>query len=242
MPDWGVIGQHIQVYTLDDMAELAARLGSPVVYDRRGDVLWIDTWRDGMWGLTTGGSGLGNAVELIVGSPGPGPYSVRLTAGSTVGRSATVFRNQAVGFESVMGLEAWIWLAGNNQYVTLQLTRAYPPLYVSGRIRIDPVNDVMAYYNAAGGYTDFAADMGWDPAPPGGRVLKLVVDFQTRTYERVLLDGVTYLLSGIGLRVEAYAGTPVTQVNLTNVSNVAVNGAVLLGTMILTQNEPVSQT
>jgi hypothetical protein len=43
-PDWGEYAPQEQVSKTLDLAELAARLGSPVVYDRNGTVLFMDTF------------------------------------------------------------------------------------------------------------------------------------------------------------------------------------------------------
>lgn len=53
--DSNVLG-YGNVYRLDDLGELAARLGSPVKYHRLGDVIYIDDFEWGLNGWTTTGT------------------------------------------------------------------------------------------------------------------------------------------------------------------------------------------
>ena len=47
-PDYGLTIAQDTVYAVHDLAELAARLGSSVTYDRRGNVVMLETWRSGL--------------------------------------------------------------------------------------------------------------------------------------------------------------------------------------------------
>ena len=63
-PDYGRLSAQATVFPVTDLGELAARLGSIVSHDRRGDVIWLDGFEDGLdkWQPTTSGSGA--AVDL----------------------------------------------------------------------------------------------------------------------------------------------------------------------------------
>ncbi|GAH91125.1 unnamed protein product, partial [marine sediment metagenome] len=45
-PDWGTVGPVSMVHTLEDAGELAARLGSIDIFDRRGNIIWVDSFGD----------------------------------------------------------------------------------------------------------------------------------------------------------------------------------------------------
>lgn len=58
MPDWGEYSPQEVVSKLLDNAELAARLGSPVLFDRRGTVIFMDDFNCGVnhWDTVTKGN------------------------------------------------------------------------------------------------------------------------------------------------------------------------------------------
>jgi len=47
-PDWGVTAGARTVYQMTDLGELAVRLGSIVTHDRRGDVIFLEDFEEGM--------------------------------------------------------------------------------------------------------------------------------------------------------------------------------------------------
>lgn len=104
-PDWGLWGTRQAAYGMDDQGELAARLGSPMVWDRRGDVLSITDWRHGLgeWEATAVGGGGG--ITLEVGHSRTGPYSIGLTAGNTAFTPSYLQLNIPYPVSAGLGLE-----------------------------------------------------------------------------------------------------------------------------------------
>jgi len=58
-PDWGVTASKKTIYSLHDMGELAVRLGSIVSFDRRGDVIFSDSFQNGLGKVYASGVGAG---------------------------------------------------------------------------------------------------------------------------------------------------------------------------------------
>jgi len=82
-PIWQKAQAKHAVHEWSDLDELAARLGSPMSFDRRGDVIFIDTFKDGLsrWDTFEGGDGA--AVDLSAATARSGQFSARIVAGST---------------------------------------------------------------------------------------------------------------------------------------------------------------
>ena len=53
--DFGASSGQNSTYGLTDLGELAVRLGSPVSFDRRGDVVMMETFEDGLDAWVTDG-------------------------------------------------------------------------------------------------------------------------------------------------------------------------------------------
>ncbi|GAI90305.1 unnamed protein product, partial [marine sediment metagenome] len=79
-PDWGLVGPKDTVYGLDDLGEHAVRLGTPHLWDRRGDVIWMSDFREGLGDVGTFvGPGAGGSVVLHTEYARQGAYCVQLT-------------------------------------------------------------------------------------------------------------------------------------------------------------------
>ena len=79
------------------LAELAARLGSPTTYERRGALIFADIFDSGLSKWNTDTSGAGASVALTALYASVGKYSAMLTAGSTLQKTAT-----AIGVTTIM--------------------------------------------------------------------------------------------------------------------------------------------
>ena len=72
-------------------AELAARLGSPVRHDRRGQLIYANSFDNGLGNIQSSVYGTGAEVALAPDNTEIGGYSLRLTAGSSSGGMARVW-------------------------------------------------------------------------------------------------------------------------------------------------------
>jgi len=105
-PDWGLKGPKSTVYGLDDMAELAVRLGSPVSYDRRGDVMFHEDFSQGLaaWTWNCTGDGCGRALDCM--SAVAAPYGIKLTTGPDDGDDSWILHSMYLPQLGLIGLEA----------------------------------------------------------------------------------------------------------------------------------------
>jgi len=88
------------------LSELAVRLGSPVTFDRRGQVSWIEEWEDGLghWVPDVSGAGARAVVSSDVALTGAA--SLKLVAGSNVNHYASVTRPMAIPkISNTIGIE-----------------------------------------------------------------------------------------------------------------------------------------
>lgn len=104
-PDWGLWGPVQASYALDDMGELAARMGSPMLWDRRGDVLSITDWRNGLGEWEAPAVGGGGGITLETEHSRKGAYAINLTAGNTALDPAYLQLNLPYAVAAGIGLE-----------------------------------------------------------------------------------------------------------------------------------------
>ena len=81
-PDYGASSARYTIFPVTDLGELAVRLGSPVAYDRQGNVIYTESFENGLAGWDTDTSGAGASVDVSFGRGVHGAWAGRLVAGS----------------------------------------------------------------------------------------------------------------------------------------------------------------
>lgn len=237
-PDWGVTAGAVTTYQLSDMAELAARLGSPVTWDRRGEVIW---WDDFEWGLTkwTGViGGLNGSIALSTVRARNGRRSCALSAGADAGRFAEIYHYNAKGVNSRVGVEVWF-----SQGAAIEVFRVEETVYdgvnsTTFGVQWENAGNRLLYLNAAGAYTEFASAVDLMVQTTLFHSLKVVGDAATDLYVRCILDDREYSLAGIGGWVSGSGERPAISLVLVAFGSPGQNDTVFVDDVILTQNEP----
>jgi len=237
-PDYGIYTAKKTVYSLQDMAELAARLGSIVTFDRRGDVIWLDDFEDNInkWGQEP--SGVGAAIALSTDAARNGGYSCKLTTGNVAGEYARIIHSGPYPILSKIGFEISFTLDTNTMRFRIGLS-LYDGTYHSR---------ASVQYNMPFARVEYVDENGvWqvlDTITPlrSGHTLfhtiKLVVDFVNYKYERLLLDSLSYDLTPYSLYRIGDTSSPVLLVDAIHYTNVDANISNYVDDAIITQNEP----
>ncbi len=238
-PDYGVTAGQITTYQLKDLAELAARLGSIDTHDRRGDVVLLDSFEDGIprWDGSTA-SGVTAVVAPSMRYARHGRYSLRLVTGTAAPTLAQARCPWAAPAISPLGLElAWIVpTAPGTLTVELYLydgTTLFTPAW-----QYLIATTAFQFRNNAGVMTTLdTVNLNFNP--PLFHVVKMVCDFTTSRYSRIILNNRTYTAGLTALPSQADATTPRLEIRLSH--DRAGVGALetFIDDVILTQNEPV---
>jgi len=238
LPDWGLVGPRQQTYGLDDVGEAAVRLGSPISYDRRGDVICYDDWDNGLNHVQPLTVGLGASVDLTPDYAIHGPFCVRLTAGSTLTRAALVQCYVPLRYDSVLGLETWFTVEPNLDELHFYLIRDIGGTRYVAEIRLSIPLGTLAYMDALGNYITIIGGLVFDNELYHYHVLKLVGDFTTHEYVRVQLDGVTHLLLTLPMFTGGGHMDARLLYGMTIYGLPATNAVSKIGLFVVTQNEP----
>lgn len=237
-PDWGALSAQATAFPVTDLGELAVRLGSIDSFDRRGDVLLLDDFEDGVdkWEAVLGGSG--DSVTLSFARARNGRYSVLLTAAAAASPSARILRQLPYPVLSRFGLE----VSFNFDAAVARLTFLFQLEDGTDRsvfaVRWEDADGELQYQDSSGSYVAFAT--GVDPQVPETlfHTLKLVVDGVNGNYVRVLYDDREYDLAGIAGAVSASAVSPRLTLMITLTGTDGQSQTVYVDDVITTQNEP----
>lgn len=243
-PDW------TRVTTLQDirdvfgnipevsMGELAARLGSITIFERRGEVLFMDTFEDSTLKWEKGGVGKETIVRSNV-TAKSGNYSLKLLTEAGYGASASIKRYRPLpatkrfGYEYSFALGSGIWHV-YNVVVIYTADKAYV-----ATLRYDPESNDLVI-DAGGGVGDVIIDSDLDLKESDFifHTWKIVFDFETGKYVRVFCNSKEYAVSAYEL-VTSTAGPFTPQMYVyTEVFTLDESVYIYVDDIILTQNEP----
>ena len=240
LPDWGLRGPKSTTYGLDDLGEAVARLGSPVVWDRRGDVVAIESFEGSGGSYDTHAWGVGAAVHRTCAGAHTGAYGYALTAGSNGLCAASVFILSPALVLGPCGLEIWFGLNPNTEYIAIDFVYYTGTEVIDALLRYSHALSTVSVYAEGPVWHEFAAGITLPNWGVPKHVIKLVANFDTRRYVRAIVNEVTYDLHTIPMYV---AGDPTDSQVIGNVIHGAVpltNPEIIVDDLILTQNEPVS--
>ncbi len=237
-PDWRRGQGSLITFLVTDLGELAARLGSIDTYDKRGDVLWMETFEAGLghWELSPAGTGsrIGTSAQFARN----GTHSCFIIPGSDAGLLATITRHTAFTSLSPWGIEFHFMLRANITLVSLRFTIRDGATLFDFRARLDR-NDASLKVlvppfdlaTVATGVLTANQDGLFHP-------LKLVVDPVTRFYRRFLFGHRTVDISSRQPVTSADATAPRITIEIEVTGTAGQNPALFLDDVILTQNEP----
>ena len=220
------------------MGELAARLGSIVTYDRRGNVLLLESFEDDIAKWETEISGAGASVVCSAEHSIRGLCSMKLTAGSTLLRYAkatarlnpitTTRFGTEIGLTLDTNMESW---EGWNNYYT----GAYR---ISGAFKFDRA--LNKFYILTSG--DTWLELALPVVPAFSNYLfyfsKSVFDIDLLTYIRHVTANISYDISAVPLSVIPDLTTPMLEFYIKITSQPGFNAVSYLDSCIMTYNEP----
>jgi len=223
------------------LTETAARLGCVSKYERRGNVLLIDEFQNGLNAWTTDVSGTGSSVALTAAGVLDGSYAAKMTTGSDTFLSATIYTYFALlDLEYPMGLEtAYKWAADAGDYMMMSLVMYDGTTRYSYTIKIDRDDGRMFVRQEPATDTQFALlgvsqASGWYY-----HRIKLVIDHGNRKYLRLYYDENEYDLSAYVPDEVLQATPPRARLVFAFYGTALQNDAATLNHVILTTNEPV---
>lgn len=219
-------------------AELAARLGSPMIWDKRGNLLWYEGFETALTEFENAG-GTTNRTSAYKYS---GEFSLLITTAATASSLAgitTVFAHppllKRIGFETVFTKH------DDHEYIYIDIsvydgTTAHYPSF-----RIDVQNEKLQYYASGTTWTDFATGVTLEDKY--GTVLlwhhlKIVFDVSTGKYVRCILNNTEYDISSYSFHTAADARSPYTRIQA--YTSPSINSALTsyFDHFMLTSNEP----
>lgn len=237
-PDWSVYRIDSVTYTVMDLAELAARLGSIVTFDRRGDVVWLDHFGHGLTKWTPILDGDDAAAAITPAHFLSHGYSAKLTCGSSATRLASLRSYKPYPRTQPLGLEASFTVEANHQDFSIYArttTDGQTHLY---QLLWSEADDTLFYFSTAGFPIALTPTVELQHDDACFHTLKLVFDPINHLYVRAILNHQQWDLSAIPPYILPLAGGPYLAIIIQYQGDAETNAVGYVDNVILTQDEP----
>lgn len=237
-PDWSKYLPGSERHSLEDMSELAARLWSPSVYDRRGEVVWMNNFADGLsqWRPVEGGDE--DSVILSADYPNRGHYCAKLITGTVGIIAAGIYAYVYPPVLNKWGLEVGFAIGQAFSSFTIDMGYYDGTYAYRGYALIDGGNDLLKLYDENGDLQTIAEVEVLHSLFGLYHVLKLVIDTEDGTYERILLDSNEYDVSAYSLYPTLSSAAPCNGIRVIFTGDGVGLDHARVGYVISTANEP----
>lgn len=237
-PDWSRYRRSSSTFSLEDLAEHAVRLGSIVSYDRRGDVVFLEDFEHGLLHVATTTSGTGGTITIDPTISKTGGYSAKLVAGSDDDKAAQIQILLATPPLPRVGIEFSWSRCKDDTLIQLSSSLYTDAGVISTLIRYYPGTNTLQYRDSDLNMQDLDTDLNLHDADNFFHTLKLVADFNTRFYSRLLINDQIYNLSSYALRATTVPSNPLYFATIQLSHTTATNPHIFVDDIIATQDEP----
>lgn len=186
LPDWHPTLPDSRNYPMKDQGELAARLGSLVSYDRRGDYLWGDDWRAGFAAWIQNSSSDNGDFEVVASEVEVGGFAGQVTASTTSPYLSQIQRRYGHPAEAKYGF-ALLFRPGK-AFAQLQLAPNYstPDANYAFAVRYNYSAEAIQVEDKSLSWTTVLSDVPIRVSQAPFYHFKVVVDLENLRYHRLV--------------------------------------------------------
>ncbi len=196
-PDWGLVGPISILYGLDDMAEHAVRAGAVSSWDRIGHVVFSDNFSEGLGAWRLEISSPDGIVGPYTGEALSPPFCVRMLNGSGGATYARMRHYLGYAYRGQCGLELSIAFSPDIEYIKFGFYSSLPTGRWIFYVRLTPGTGDLAHGSDAVGWTPFANVGALVANIWQWHNVKIVADFVTGFFVRVVWEGIPFDMSAI---------------------------------------------
>lgn len=236
--DYAEGGETKIIHAVTDLGELAVRLGSPDVFQRSGNVIFIDSFENGLTPYFTTLNGTGAKIDHMGDRSFHGGESIRLTGGSDGGRRAELNKRFHVVELNKMGIEITFSMDSSVYYVAIYLNHRDGVNIHTYGLFANMDAGKFQYYDDTGNRVNLDTfDWGNDDLDHW-HTMKLICDLENNNYVQAFYNEKVFLLPDIKSKATLSADVPRIDTSILVISDDGENGIAYLDSFILTINEP----
>jgi len=225
-------------HSVPSASELLNRPDGIISMDVRGQCILYNDFEDGSENGAITFSATPNYFGIARNNVFPGFWSLRLSTNAGINNNVQLEHKVPYSVSDKSGLEALLYCNISNAIIKVRL-HFYKDLVLHEAIVRFDTNDSKTYIlNSSGTFTEITSLIDHDFPRPYYQQVKLVVDFTTGKYVRVLLNGVIFDLSSYDYRQSATIIKPAIEYKI-GIENITATAADLfIDNIIVTIQEP----
>lgn len=236
---WSNVGADQVAFGLQDMGELAVRLGSPDSHNREGNVIWMETFEYGLgaWSVVAYPTDVDGQAEIDSNFIRSSGYACRLTAGADIDDAIAITRRSPYPAVERYGLEYSLMVTDQQGQLWIMFTLLDGEASHEYTILVVPADEQIQIDDADLGMVtvvtglDLAADYNLF------NTFKVVFDLANDRYLRLIVNEREYDLSGYGCVVGTSLSSPRIDLEFQYINQATGESTVYLDDVILTRNE-----
>lgn len=237
-PDFGVHSANVAYPIMQDVGELAARMGSVVIYDRRGTVMDFDNFEEPILRWRTSSEGGNGYARLDSTYARSLAQCVRMHTPDENEDVMSMIRSIPTLYVGKTGVEISWCLLSTNCVFQLSMERYTGATSYLARLRVDPTAQELSILQSGGTYVTIADTGAIASYAFLYNTIKLVANLETFEYVRVLYNENEYDVSAYGLSEVGTTDPKMVEIKLRLVNTGANGGDVWIDGLIFTIDEP----
>jgi len=238
LPDYTTKYKTSTISALADDGELAVRLGSMDIFDRRGNILWMDDFEGTYSRWQTQTAGTGAAYILDNNKSVNDSQSMKITLPiddpnyASINRLLQAFKFKRFGFE-------FTFIHNDDiQYMTATVNNYDTNEMYNSQVRYKMATKTLEVSTGSAEWHTVASDLKILSNDELFHTLKIVYDVNIGEYVRLILYDLEYDISGLPIHHVVTPGYKYTKLAISYINNIATNTDVWIDRVIVTQNEP----
>ena len=237
LPDYTTKYKMAKVFGNIDSGELAARLGSINTYDRRGKTIWMDGFEHAILTWNDDGIGAGGSAILSTAAARNGDTSCKIVTGAVAGNEWYIQKRGNYPALSQIGCETSLCIISNDGLYEIHLNiRSTGGLY-RGAVQYKKSDNTWYVMDAGGVFRAVSAEGEVSDDTYHFTTAKLVIDYDTKKYVRLMVADNTWDISAYTMRYQPLGGIPFIGVQLLCEAETNNAVTVYVDDVIVTQDE-----
>lgn len=237
-PDFGLYAPTETIVGLSDMGELAARLKSIATHDRRGSIIWLDDFESGIEQWVLAGIGANRSLAWVSTYHRSGGFCAKLTSAATTDQPATMTTALVYPALSKIGAEFSFLRDTTLSQLTITLAIVSATTTTTVLIRWTAATNLWEVTDASLTWRSLSPTISFNKDYPLFNTIKIVADFATTKFVRLIANNITYDLSGYNIHTTAVGADARMRLVIQITPNADYATHLYVDDVIVTQNEP----